>query len=137
MCHNVLPQGADPFAKNDHQQTPLYTAVEAKQTAAVQCLCQACPSTVNTADEWQLCPLHIAARAGDVNIVTLLLLAQVLLVFASLAMTGMSARSSRSYTIPVTNQANDLCFMCILCLMCFVCLVQQSSHLVHSVPAIL
>lgn len=70
-------QGADPSASNDQEQTPLYKAVEAKQAACAQILCQAGPHAVNKADEWGLCPLHIAARAGDVDIVTLLLLAQV------------------------------------------------------------
>lgn len=55
----------------------MYAAVEAKQGAAVQALCQAGPLAVNKADEWGLSPLHIAARAGDADIVTLLLLAQV------------------------------------------------------------
>ena len=81
-CHHVSLQGADPFARNDHEQTPLYVAVEAKQTKAVQLLCQTCPCTVNNADEWGLCPLHIAARAGNVDAVTLLLLAQVMLLLA-------------------------------------------------------
>lgn len=56
----------------------MYAAVGAKQGAAVQALCQAeGPHAVNIADEWGLSPLHIAARAGDADIVTLLLLAQV------------------------------------------------------------
>ena len=43
----------------------------------MQALCQAGPQAVNKADEWGLSPLHIAARAGDADIVTMLLLAQV------------------------------------------------------------
>lgn len=70
-------QGADAAASNDQEQTPLYAAVEAKQGAAVQTLCQADPHAVNKADEWGLSPLHVASRAGDADIVTLLLLAQV------------------------------------------------------------
>lgn len=70
-------QGADATANNDQEHTPLYAAVAAKQNAAVQALCQAGALAVNTADEWGLSPLHIAARAGDADTVTLLLLAQV------------------------------------------------------------
>ncbi|KAL3131575.1 hypothetical protein ABBQ38_007875 [Trebouxia sp. C0009 RCD-2024] len=72
----LLSQGADPSATNDQEQTPLYKAVEAKQAVATQALCQFGPGAVNQADEWGLCPLHIAARAGNADIVTLLLLAQ-------------------------------------------------------------
>lgn len=77
--HGKTPclQGADPSATNDQEQTPLYKAVEAKQAVATQALCQFGPGAVNQADEWGLCPLHIAARAGNADIVTLLLLAQV------------------------------------------------------------
>ena len=74
---NPCLQGADPSATNDQEQTPLYKAVEAKQAAAAQALCQFGPQAVDKADEWGLTPLHIAARAGNVDIVTLLLLAQV------------------------------------------------------------
>lgn len=77
-------QGADPIATNDQEQTPLYKAVEAKQATATQALCQFGPGAVNQADEWGLCPLHIAARTGNVDIVTMLLLAQVITVNAHL-----------------------------------------------------
>lgn len=55
----------------------MYAAVAAKQSAAVQALCEVEAHAVNTADEWGLSPLHIAARAGDADIVALLLLAKV------------------------------------------------------------
>lgn len=70
-------QGADAAASNDQEQTPLYAAVAARQSAAVQALCQAGAHAVNTADEWGLSPLHTAARAGDADVVTLLLIAKV------------------------------------------------------------
>ena len=70
-------QGADAAALNDQEQTPLYMAVEAKQASAVHALCSAAADTVNQADEWGLTPLHIAARAGSVDTVIRLLLAQV------------------------------------------------------------
>ena len=70
-------QGAEASATNDQEQTPLYKAVEAKQAAAAQALSHCGPQAVNNADEWGLTPLHIAARAGNADIVTLLLMAQV------------------------------------------------------------
>ncbi len=72
-----MVQGADASCTNDRNQTPLYQAVENEHTAASDALCAASPSAVNTADEWGLSPLHIAAKAGDVGTVAVLLSHQV------------------------------------------------------------
>ena len=74
---SVVPQGADASRTNDLCQTALYLAAEHQKPAAVQLLCKACPSSVNTANEWGLTPLHIAARSGDTDTIETLLLYQV------------------------------------------------------------
>ena len=61
------------MAANDKAHTPLYLAVKQQNPAVVQCLCQGAPAAVNTADEWGLTPLHLAARLGDADSIRLLL----------------------------------------------------------------
>lgn len=69
-------QGADLLHATATGETPLHLAVRGQHLEAVKLLCQTA-AACNTADEWGLTPLHVAAKVADVATVRALMLGQV------------------------------------------------------------
>lgn len=74
QLHAALAAGADPNARCDGGETPLYLAVTRSNLAAVEALLQA-GADPNVPDEWGSTPLHEAAMDDDVQSISALLAA--------------------------------------------------------------